>query len=243
MLKGKIHSFESFGTVDGPGIRFVVFMQGCPFKCLYCHNPDSWDALGGTEYTVAEVLEKAKRYKPYFEKSGGGITVSGGEPLMQVDFVTELFRRCKEEGIHTALDTNGYACGAKRDTLLEYTDLVLLDIKHMNNTVHRVLTGFSNDSTLGFAQHLDHKNIPIWLRYVVVPGLTDDEINIRKLKAFIDGLTNIEKIELLPFHKMGEYKWKELNLDYTLSDTLEATVEDMERIRKIVFSDSINIVE
>jgi pyruvate formate lyase activating enzyme len=244
-ITGKIHSFESFGTVDGPGIRFVVFMQGCLFRCLYCHNPDTWAPNGGTEYTAEEIMKKIKRYITYFKTSGGGITVSGGEPLMQMEFVTELFKRCKEEGIHTAIDTNGF-CQCQRDgsfdnsansqlsLLLDYTDLVLLDIKHINPEVHQTLTGFLNQSTLDFARCLDDKKVPVWLRYVVVPGLTDDEISLKRLGEFIKSLSNIEKIELLPFHKLGEYKWKELELNYSLKDTPSATDEDILRAKTIL---------
>jgi pyruvate formate lyase activating enzyme len=235
MLKGRIHSFESMGTVDGPGIRFVVFMQGCSFRCLYCHNPDTWNFDGGMEYSVDEVMAKIKRYIPYFKNSGGGVTVSGGEPLMQVEFLTELFKCCKEEGIHTAIDTNGYKSGDDSLTqLLSFTDLVLLDIKHINPEIHKKITGFSNEATLQFAKYLDNNKIPIWLRYVVVPGLTDDEISLKRLSDFIKNLSNIEKIELLPFHKAGEFKWQELGLDYTLSDTPAATDADIVRVKWIL---------
>lgn len=232
---GRIHSFESFGTVDGPGIRFVIFMQGCPLRCLYCHNPDTWHLGGGSEYTVDEVMQKIRRYLPYIESSGGGITVSGGEPLLQPDFLLELFRRCREENIHTAIDTSGCAAVDERAAaLLEYTDLVLLDIKHINKEMHKKITGASNSLTLDFARALDSRKIPVWLRYVVVPGLTDDEISLKRLAEFLKSLSNVEKIELLPFHKLGEYKWKELGLDYTLGDVREATEGDIARVRKIL---------
>ena len=210
-------------------------MQGCNFRCLYCHNPDTWAIDGGTEYTVEEIMKKIKRYIPYFKTSGGGVTVSGGEPLMQIEFLAELFKRCKEEGIHTAIDTNGYmeACGSM-DALLKYTDLVLLDIKHMNLSHHKKITGFSNKHTLDFARHLESKGIAVWLRYVVVPALTDDEAGLWELGRFIKSLTNIEKVELLPFHKLGEYKWKELGLDYALDNTREASEEDIARVRGIL---------
>lgn len=234
-IKGRIHSFESFGAVDGPGIRFVIFMQGCPFQCLYCHNPDTWNFEGGSYYTVDEIMEKIKRYIPYFKSSGGGITVSGGEPLMQTGFLTELFKRCRESGIHTAIDTNGYTTlDEKINQLTCYTNLVLLDIKHMNPEIHKQITGLSNEKTLDFARYLDAKKIPVWIRYVVVPGLTDDELSLMKLKSFISSLSNIQNIELLPFHKAGEYKWGELSLSYTLSDTPSASEEDIKRIKKIL---------
>jgi pyruvate formate lyase activating enzyme len=236
-IKGRIHSFESFGTVDGPGIRFVIFMQGCPFKCLYCHNPDTWSSDSGTLYSVDEVFDKIKRYIPYFKNSGGGVTVSGGEPLIHAEFITGLFKKCKEEGIHTAIDTNGFVDSNSDtiNTLLDYTDLVLLDIKHIDNKKHKSLTGCSNENVLKFAQHLSSRKISVWLRYVVVPGLTDFEPDVKKLGKFIAKLSNIEKIELLPFHKIGEYKWKELGLNYTLFDIPPASESDIERVRKIIF--------
>jgi pyruvate formate lyase activating enzyme len=234
--RGRIHSFESFGTVDGPGIRFVIFMQGCPFRCVYCHNPDTWSNDSGTLYSVDEVFEKIKRYIPYFKNSGGGITVSGGEPLIQAEFISELFRKCKEEGIHTAVDTNGFVDSNSDavNALLDYTDLVLLDIKHIDDQKHKSITGFSNENVLKFAQHLNERKISVWLRYVVVPGLTDFEPDLKKLLKFIGGLSNIENIELLPFHKIGEYKWKELELDYQLYDTPPADENDIEKVQKIL---------
>ncbi|WP_010248599.1 pyruvate formate-lyase-activating protein [Acetivibrio cellulolyticus] len=234
-IKGRIHSFESFGTVDGPGIRFVIFMQGCPFRCLYCHNPDTWSNDRGILYSVDEVFDKIRRYIPYFKNSGGGVTVSGGEPLLQAEFITELFKKCKEEGIHTTIDTNGFVDSNSDivNTLLDYTDLVLLDIKHIDEQKHKSLTGCSNKNVLSFAKHLDSRKIPVWLRYVVVPGLTDYEPDVKKLSKFIAGLSNIENIELLPFHKIGEYKWKELELDYKLYDTPPANESDIDRLRKI----------
>ncbi len=241
-LKGRIHSFESFGTVDGPGIRFVIFMQGCPFRCLYCHNPDTWSNESGNLYSVEEVFDKIKRYVPYFKNSGGGITVSGGEPLVQVEFIAELFKKCKEEGIHTAVDTNGFVESNSDavNALLDYTDLVLLDIKHIDDEKHKSLTGCTNEKGLQFAQHLSEKKIPVWLRYVVVPGLTDFELDVKRLGKFIEGLSNIENIELLPFHKIGEYKWKELEIDYKLYDTHAADENDIEKVRRILFSGKLN---
>lgn len=235
-IKGRIHSFESFGTVDGPGIRFVIFMQGCPFRCLYCHNPDTWSNESGTLYSVDEVFNKIKRYVPYFKNSGGGITVSGGEPLVQAEFIIELFKKCKEDGIHTAIDTNGFVDSNSDvvNALLDYTDLVLLDIKHIDNEKHKSLTGCSNENVLKFAKHLSERKIPVWLRYVVVPGITDFEPDVKKLSKFIGSLSNIENIELLPFHKTGEYKWKELGLDYKLYDTQPANDNDIEKVRQIL---------
>ncbi|OPZ93448.1 MAG: Pyruvate formate-lyase 1-activating enzyme [Firmicutes bacterium ADurb.Bin419] len=234
--KGRIHSFESFGTVDGPGIRFVVFMQGCPFRCLYCHNPDTWSTDSGSLYSAIEVFDKIRRYIPYFKNSGGGVTVSGGEPLLQAEFITELFKLCKEEGIHTAIDTNGFvdSDSAVVNELLDFTDLVLLDIKHIDDQKHKTLTGCSNRDVLKFAKHLDNRKTPVWLRYVVVPGLTDYQPDVKKLNKFITELSNIENIELLPFHKIGEYKWKELDIEYKLFDTPPADDSDIKRVSKIL---------
>ena len=219
-LTGKIHSFESFGTVDGPGIRFVVFMQGCALKCKYCHNRDTWDSSSGTEYDVDYVFNQIMRSKTYFENSHGGVTISGGEPLLQAEFIIELFKKLKKKNIHTAIDTSG--CLKINDSikeLLSYTDLVLLDIKHINNEKCIDLTGVSNKNTLDFAKYLSQNNIPVWIRHVLVPGITDNDKDLYELKAFINSLSNIEKVELLPYHDMGKYKWDEYNQEYPLKDT------------------------
>lgn len=231
--KARIHSFESFGTVDGPGIRFVIFFQGCHLQCRYCHNRDLWSFGGGSQYSVDYLFEEVLKYRPFFESSGGGLTVSGGDPIMQSPAVTELFRRCKEVGIHTAIDTSGaISITPKVEALLEVTDLVLLDIKQMNNERHKDLTGLSNDETLLFAKHLKEKNIPTWIRYVVVPTVTDYEEDCKALAEFVSTLSNVEKVELLPFHKMGEFKWDSLGLGtkYTLADIQPPSAEDMKRV-------------
>ncbi len=218
-LTGNIHSFESFGTLDGPGIRSVIFLQGCRLRCLYCHNPDTWQENAGTPMAAQALLNRVLRYKPYFESSGGGVTVSGGEPLLQAPFVAGLFRLLKKENIHTCLDTSGFSPNtdpALLDELLAYTDLVLLSVKHMDSAEHFRLTGQSNHETLGFARHLSEHHIPVWLRYVIVPGYTDGPEDIKKFTAFASSLTNVQKIEYLPFHKMGEYKWQALCLPYRL---------------------------
>jgi pyruvate formate lyase activating enzyme len=233
---GRVHSFETFGTVDGPGIRFVIFFQGCNFRCLYCHNPDTWSFEAGSMMTVKEVIGKIKKVVPYLISSGGGITVSGGEPLLQIEFLTEIFKECKKLKLHTAIDTNGCIDinNDKFDELLKYTDLVLLDIKHMDSTIHKKITGCSNKDTLEFAKYLNVKDIPIWIRYVVVPGFTDDEENIYKLHDFIKTLSNIDKIEVIPFHKMAEYKWDKLQFNYVLKNINVPTSYEMERIKKII---------
>ena len=230
---GRIHSFESFGTADGPGVRFVIFMQGCPFRCLYCHNPDTWYSSSKClEMTPEEVFDKIIRFKSYF-KNGGGVTVSGGEPLAQLEFVKKLFQLLKKEGINTCLDTNGYYDDwknvAKLNDLLIQTDLVLLDIKHANNHEHRVLTGMDNVNTIKFAKHLNDLMIPTWIRHVVVPDLNDDKRSLQDLIKIISGFDNIVKTELLPFHKMGEYKWESLGLRYELSNFRAGTQDDIDK--------------
>jgi len=212
----KIHSIESCGTVDGPGIRFVVFTQGCPLRCQYCHNPDTWKMSDGNEMTVTELVKEAIKYKSYMRFSGGGVTVTGGEPLLQVDFIKEFFTQMKKEGIHTAIDTSGYVFNDKVKEVLELTDLVLLDIKHFDPLRYKNLTGVELAPTLDFLDYLGQKNIPTWVRYVLVPGLTDQLDSIEALSKHLSQYTHIERIELLPFHKMGEYKWSELGLDYKL---------------------------
>ncbi|NLK96760.1 pyruvate formate-lyase-activating protein [Defluviitalea saccharophila] len=218
-ITGRIHSIETCGTVDGPGIRFVVFTQGCPLRCQYCHNPDTWNIAHGEETTVEELIKEIEKYKSYMKFSGGGVTLTGGEPLMQPKFAKELFRQCKERGIHTALDTSGYIPLEHAKEVLEYTDLVLLDIKSYDPNIYKDLTGVSNEPTLQMAKYLSDINKPMWVRYVLVPNLTDGPENIEGLASFLSTLNNIEKIELLPFHKMGEYKWEQLGYPYRLKDT------------------------
>lgn len=220
-MNGKIHSFESFGTVDGPGIRFVVFMQGCPLRCLYCHNPDTWDTSGGKEYSPEEVVSRALRYKNYY-KNGGGVTVSGGEPLLQAEFIAQLFKLLKENGIHTALDTSGITFTPenkeKIDAVLNYCDLVLLDIKHIQDEEHKKLTGASNKNVLEFAKYLSNTGKKTWIRHVLVPTITDVDEQLVKLKQFISTLTTVERVEVLPYHTMGEVKYQKLGLSYPLKD-------------------------
>lgn len=213
----KIHSIESCGTVDGPGIRFVVFTQGCPLRCQYCHNPDTWKMTDGKQMTIDELVSEAIKYKSYMRFSGGGVTVTGGEPLLQVDFLKDFFVRLKAEGIHTAIDTSGYIFNDRVKEVLELTDLVLLDIKHFDPLHYKVLTGVELGPTLEFLDYLGKKNIPTWVRYVLVPGLTDQLDSIEALSKHLSQYQHIERIELLPFHKMGEFKWKELGLNYQLS--------------------------
>lgn len=218
-MLGKIHSFESFGTVDGPGIRFVVFMQGCPMRCLYCHNPDTWNVCGGQAYSAEEVAARALKYKSYFT-GGGGVTVSGGEPALQIEFVCELFKILKKSGIHTALDTSGIIFNPintqKFDELVKYTDLVLLDIKHIDDEQHIRLCGHSNKNVLAFAKYLSDSKKPVWIRHVLVPGITDIDEYLIKLKEFLNTLNNVERVEVLPYHTMGEVKYGKLGIPYPL---------------------------
>jgi len=235
-IKGRIHSFETFGTLDGPGIRFVVFMQGCPLRCIYCHNRDTWDVGGGEEYTPDEVIEKMKKYLTYIETSGGGITVTGGEPTLQADFVTKLFRRCKALGVHTALDTSGFVSIDKAAALLKYTDLVLLDIKHAVDEKHKSITGVGNEKIKEFARYLSDKAIPVWIRYVLVPGYTDNEEDLRLAAIFIKELKNVQKVEVLPYHNMGSFKWKSLGKSYPLENTKAPTAEQVKTAAEILES-------
>jgi len=241
MIKGYIHSLESFGSVDGPGVRYVIFVAGCPMRCMYCHNPDTWHMSGGKEYTVDELIHKALRYQSYWGELGG-ITVSGGEPLMQIDFLLALFKKAKENGIHTALDTSGNPFTkvepffSKFNELMEYTDLVLLDIKHIDNDEHIQLTKKPNINILAMAQYLSKINKPVWIRHVLVPGITDDDRYLMDLRAFLDTLTNIEKIEVLPYHNLGEYKYLELGMPYPLKGTNPPTKERVEHAQWILDS-------
>ncbi len=233
-VKGRIHSFESFGTLDGPGIRFVVFMQGCPLRCLYCHNRDTWDVKGGTEYTPEDVIDKLKKYIEYIKFSGGGITVTGGEPTLQAEFVYEVFKQAKELNIHTALDTSGFVEIEKVKKLLDCTDLVLLDIKHAVEGKHREITGVGNEKIKTFAQYLSSKGILIWIRYVLIPGLTDDDKDLYAASEFIKELKTVEKVEVLPYHSMGLYKWEELGEKYELEGLREPTAQEVKKAHQIL---------
>lgn len=236
VLTGYVHSFESLGTVDGPGIRFVVFMQGCPMRCKYCHNPDTWEFSGGSKYTAEEVALRALRYKSYIKN--GGVTVSGGEPLMQIDFVTELFIVLKQNGIHTALDTSGIAFNKenteKVQNLLKYTDLVLLDIKHIDDAEHKKLTGLSNAYVLDFAKFLSDSGKDMWIRHVLVDGITDKDEYLHKLKDFISTLKTVKKVEVLPYHTMGEIKYNKLGLEYPLKGVNPPSKQRVENAKQIL---------
>ena len=234
-IYGKIHSLESFGTVDGPGIRYVIFMQGCHLNCKYCHNRDTWNTNLGTLMSVEELFNKIIKYQNYIKPSGGGVTISGGEPLLQTKFLISLFKRLKELNIHTAIDTSGMVdINSDIKELLELTDLVLLDIKHINSEKCKELVGFSNKKELKFAEYLSDNNISIWIRQVIIPHITDDEDDLLKLKKFISSLKTVEKVELLAYHSLGKYKWNSLGYEYSLEDIPDATLEDINRAKNIL---------
>lgn len=231
----RIHSIESFGTVDGPGIRFVIFMQGCNLKCKYCHNRDTWDVLGGTITSVDELLDKIERYKAYILPSGGGVTVTGGEPLLQAKFLITLFKELKKRNIPTAIDTSGmFDITEDIKELLSYTDLVLLDIKHIDSKKCKDLVGFSNEKELAFAKYLSDNNIAIWIRQVLIPGITDDENDLLKLKDFISSLKTVQNIEINPYHELGKFKWENLGYAYSLEGVRTADSNDVSRAKKIL---------
>lgn len=231
---GNIHSIETLGTVDGPGIRYIVFTQGCLLRCQFCHNADTWEIGTGKQMSVSEIIDDLRSYLPFIEASGGGITVSGGEPLLQILFLTELFKECKKLGVHTTIDSSGgcYSTAPlfqeQLDELLRYTDLVLLDLKHINRKKHIKLTGMANDHILDFATYLSKRNLPVWIRHVLVPGISDDPIDLEQMGDFIGTLKNVQKVEFLPYHKLGVYKWEALGLEYPLKDVEPPSEEKVE---------------
>jgi len=230
----KVHSIESFGTVDGPGIRFVLFLQGCHLQCKYCHNRDTWDMNGGEYKSLDDIFEKIMKYKNYIYPNGG-VTVTGGEPLLQVKFLIELFEKLKKENIHTCVDTSGMvALTDDIKKLLSLTDLVLLDIKHIDSEKCKNLVGFNNERELAFARYLSDNNIHMWIRQVLVPGYTDDEQDLLKLKDFISSLNTVDKVEILPYHDMGRYKWEKLGLKYELDGVRVANDDDVKRAKNLL---------
>lgn len=237
---GKIHSLESFGAADGPGVRFVIFLQGCNMRCKFCHNPDTWAKDDGyTEMTADEVLKKAMRYKSYWGDCGG-ITVSGGEPLLQADFVAELFKKAKQQGISTALDTSGQPFTTEEpffsefNSLIGNTDLVLLDIKHIDAEEHKKLTGFDNGNILRMAQYLSEIGKKMWIRHVLVPGINSDDKYLHRLAEFIKTLKTVEKTEILPYHTLGKFKWDNLGISYPLEGIPTPTKEQIHRAEEIL---------
>ena len=238
-MEGYIHSTESFGTVDGPGVRFVVFTQGCPLRCLYCHNPDTWAVGKGTKMTADEILTKYDLTKSYYKD--GGLTVTGGEPLLQIDFVTELFEKAKQKNIHTCLDTSGIIFDKdnekiiqKIDKLLSVTDLILLDLKHIDNEKHKELCAVPNTNILNFAKYLSQKGQPVWIRHVVVEGYTFNEKYLYDLGLFIGELKNVKALDVLPYHQMGEVKYKSLGIEYPLKGLDALKKEDAIKAREII---------
>ena len=234
-MNGKIHSIETFGTVDGPGIRFVIFMQGCTLKCKYCHNRDTWNTKAGKSVSTSELVKEILKYKSYIDNSEGGVTVSGGESLLQTEFVTELFKELKSHNIHTALDTSGsIPLSDNIKELLQYTDLVLLDIKHIDAEKCVNLTGFTNKYTLEFAKYLSNINLPVWIRQVLLPTYTDDKFDLLNLRKFIESLNNVEKIEILPYHNLGKFKWEEIGDTYELDSINPPSTEEIEQAKNIL---------
>ena len=230
MTKGFVHSVESFGSVDGPGIRFLIFLQGCPMRCQFCHNPDSWKTGIGEERTADELLDQAERFRAYWGENGG-ITVSGGEALLQIDFLLELFEKAKQRGIGTCLDTSAQLFTRKSpffekfERLMELTDTVLLDIKHIDDEEHRKLTRHSNANILDCARYLSEIDKPVWIRHVLIPGITDKDEYLVRLRDFLSTLHNIERIEVLPYHTLGVYKYEKLGIDYPLKDVQPPAAE------------------
>lgn len=238
-MKGRVHSFESFALVDGPGVRFCVFLQGCNMRCKYCHNPETWTCSAGEEWTPEDLFKKVYRYKNYWGQDGG-ITVSGGEALLQMEFVTEFFKLAKEKGVHTTIDTSGNPFNMeadyieKFDKLMEVTDLFLLDIKEMDEEKHKALTGHTNKNILEMARYLSDHGKEMWIRHVLVPGLTDDEAGLTALKGFIDELKTVSRVEILPYHTLGLFKWENLGIDYPLDGVKTPTDEEVKRAEDIL---------
>ena len=238
-MTGRVHSIESFGLVDGPGVRSIAFMQGCNLRCRYCHNPDTWVKTGGTEWEAESLFRKLYRFKPYWKKNGG-ITVSGGEALLQMEFVTDLFSIAKEHQVHTALDTSGGPFRTDPDylesfqKLMDVTDLFILDMKEMDPERHKALTGQDNRNILAFARYLSAHKKPMWIRHVLVPGLTDSRESLEALYDFIRELKSVERVEILPYHTMGVHKWEALGIPYSLKNVLPPTEEEVRRAEEIL---------
>ncbi|NLJ41702.1 MAG: pyruvate formate lyase-activating protein [Clostridiales bacterium] len=215
-IKGRIHSVETMGTVDGPGIRYVVFMQGCPLRCIFCHNRDAWDPKAGREVTVDELMEDINKYMYFLKSSGGGVTATGGEPVLQAEFTRELFTRVRELGLNTVMDTSGFTDADKAEELLEVTDLILLSIKHAVEENHRKITGVGTKKIISFLNHLRDIGKPVWIRYVIIPGYTDDPADLERLAIMLKDYDNVKLVEILPYHDMGAYKWEEMGYEYPL---------------------------
>ncbi len=230
---GNVHSIETFGTLDGPGIRYVVFLQGCMLKCKYCHNRDTWEMNCGTSQTAEDIVADALKYKTFFDASGGGITVSGGEATLQPDFICEIFSLAKQNGLHTCIDTCGFTDINNIKKLMDFVDLVILDIKSTNPDISKWLTGQTSERAMEIARFLDKNNKPMWIRHVLVPHITDHEDDLRKLARFVNSLKHVEKFEFLPYHTLGEHKWEKMGFSYPLKGLRPATDEDVQRANKI----------
>lgn len=238
-IKGRVHSLESFALVDGPGVRFCVFLQGCHMRCQYCHNPETWDLNSGEEWTAQDLLNKVIRYKNYWGKDGG-ITVSGGEALLQMEFVTEFFRLAKEKGVHTTLDTSGNTFSleepyiSKFNKLMEVTDLFMLDIKEMDEEKHKILTKWSNQNILQLAKYLSDNGKEMWIRHVLVPGITDEEEGLQQLADFIKELKTVSRVEILPYHTLGTFKWEKIGVEYPLEGVRVPNEEEVKKAEAIL---------
>ncbi|WP_238915917.1 pyruvate formate-lyase-activating protein [Clostridium sp. YIM B02555] len=234
MAVGKIHSIETMGLVDGPGIRVVVFLQGCALRCKFCHNPDTWAMNGGEEYTPEQLVKKIERFKSYFSSSGGGVTFSGGEPLRQPEFLLECLKLCKSKGINTCIDTAGYGFG-DYDEILKYTDLVLFDIKHITREGYKNITLMEIDESLNFLEAMKRNNTKMWIRHVVVPGITDGVEHLKELKEYVDTIPNVEKVELLPYHLLGKNKYDTLEIKYPLEGVKAMDKDLLKKYQKEIF--------
>lgn len=239
-MEGYVHSVETCGTLDGPGIRYVVFLQGCPLRCKFCHNPDTWQLYSGKKYSVEDLMEDILKYRNFIK--GGGVTLSGGEPLLQADFAAEVFKECKKHGIHTAVDTSGAIPLNLCKHAIDEVDLVLLDIKSIDTFKCESLTGKGNEDALKLLDYLEQNKKEVWIRHVVVPGITEDYNDIENMAEYLSKYTVISRVEILPFHKMGEYKWKQLNLKYELENTLPPQNESIEKIKSILKKYKLNTV-
>ncbi len=231
--RGRIHSIETFSTVDGPGIRSVIFLQGCPLRCQYCHNPDTWQTDAGEEKSAQEVIASLEHYQEYYQRSGGGVTISGGEPCLQPVFTKTLLQECQKRGIHVALDTSGWTSELVFKDLLTCTDLVLLDIKHINPQKHLLLTGKDNTPVLQAAKFITQHNIPLWVRHVLIPGITDLPEDLEALAIFLSGLSSLTHIDILPYHTMGAHKWQHLGLQYKLAEIKPPGQEQLTEVNNI----------
>lgn len=241
-VDGYIHSVETLGTVDGPGVRYIIFTQGCPLRCRYCHNPDSFKMKSGQLVASGTLLDEIQQSADFLRRANGGVTISGGEPLVQADFVASILRGCKEMNLHTALDTSGHLGAAATDAMLADTDLVLLDIKSFDPATYRRVTSVDLQPTLDFARRLDQMGKKMWIRFVLVPGLTDDPANVEGLADFVASLKMVERVEVAPFHNMGKFKWEELQIPYELADTPPPTAESIEYVHRAFSSRGLTVV-